>query len=68
MLYIMCICMCIHTYVCMYTEVTLYWLKQVILTHLRIYLTTTKEKEATDLRAGKKDFIGRPRGKGREVK
>lgn len=49
-------------------EVTLYWLKQVILKHLRIYLTTNKEKEAMDLRAGKKVFRGRPRGKGTEIK
>lgn len=42
--------------------------KPVILTHIRIYLTTIREKEAMDLRAGKKDFIERPTGKGREVK
>lgn len=66
MIYIMRMYVCM--YVCIYMEVTIYWLKQVILKRLRIYLTTIKEREAMDLRVGKKVFRGRPRGKGTEIK
>lgn len=65
MIYIMYIsmCTCVYAY-----RRNIILTEPVIITHIRIYLTTIREKEATDLRVGKKDFIERPRGKGREVK
>lgn len=60
MIYIMYICV----YTCVYAyRSNIIVTKPVILTHIRIYLTTIREKEAMDLRAGKKDFIERPRGR-----